>query len=127
MEGTTAPQTPAPSSEARNWAIVAHLGPIALSLVSLGILGWMVPLVVWLTQREANPFAAEHAKEALNFQILLVILFVLTIPLLILLFCIGIPAWIAIWLFEIVAGIAAAMRASDGLPYRYPLTPSFLG
>lgn len=127
MEGTAAPQTPAPSSEARNWAIVAHLGPIALSLVSMGILGWMVPLVVWLTQKEANPFAAEHAKQALNFQILLVILFVLTFPILFLLICIGIPAWIAIWFFEIVAGIAAAMRASDGLPYRYPLTPSFLG
>jgi uncharacterized Tic20 family protein len=29
----------------------------------------LAPLVIWLTKRRSAPFAARHAKEALNFQI----------------------------------------------------------
>jgi uncharacterized protein len=125
MEGTD--PSPGPRQDARNWAIAAHLGPIALSLVSLGILGWLVPLLVWLTQKEANPFAAEHAKESLNFRLLLVILYIVSLPLVFLFLCFGIPLWIGIWIFEIIAAVAGAMRAADGKPYRYPLTPRFVG
>ena len=114
----TAP-TPGPEPSARNWAIVAHLGPIALSLMSLGILGWLVPLVVLLTQKESSPFAAEHARESLNFRITLLIGYLLSLPLL-MLWCLFIPIWLAIWLVEIALGIVAAVRASEGQPYRYP-------
>ncbi len=115
-----APQSP--SQAARTWAIVAHLGPIALSLISAGMLGWLVPLVVLLTQKDQLPFAAQHARESLNFRITLLIFYVVSLPFLVFLWCIGIPLWIAVWVAEIVLGIVAAVRASDGLDYRYPLT-----
>jgi uncharacterized Tic20 family protein len=127
MEGTQTTPASGPSREARNWAILAHLGPIALALVSLGVLGWMVPLAVWLTHKTDDPFVAGHALASLNFRILLLILYILALPLIFLFFCFGIPLWGAIWIFELIAGIVAAVRASDGLPYRYPITPRFLG
>ena len=127
MEGTQQLPELSPTPEARNWAILAHLGPIALAILSVGMLGWMVPLVVWLTQKGHHPFAVEHAIASLNFRILLFILYVCALPLIFLFLCFGIPLWAAVWIFEIVAAITAAIRASDGLPYRYPLTPRFLG
>lgn len=111
-----------PGREACNWSIAAHLGPIALSLVSLGILGWLIPLTILLTQKGTMPFAAEHARESLNFRLTLLILYVVSLPLMVLLICLGIPFWICIWLAEIVISIMAAVRASEGRAFRYPLT-----
>jgi len=122
MDETRTEGTLEATREARNWAIAAHLGPIALSLVSLGILSWMVPLVVLLTQRDEHPFAAEHARESLNFHLTLLLAYLVSLPVLIFFFCLGIPLLGLVWLAEIVLGVMAAVRASDGRPYRYPLT-----
>src|SRR5204862_1793296 len=54
---------------ARNWARAAHLGPIVVSLASVGLLGWIVPLCVMRAQREVRPCAAEHARASLNFRL----------------------------------------------------------
>jgi uncharacterized Tic20 family protein len=122
MDGTQEPFEAAPGQTARNWAIAAHLGPVAMTLLSAGALGWLAPLVVWLTQKEAHPFAAEHAKEALNFNITVLLFFVLTFPILFFFFCIGVPIWLLVWAVQIVLAILAAIAASDGKPYRYPFT-----
>jgi hypothetical protein len=125
---STSPQMPGPPSQAaRNLAILAHLGPIALSLLSAGVLGWLVPLIVYLTQKNELPFAARHALESLNFRITLLLVYLVSLPFLILFWCIGIPLWIAVWLAEIVLAIVAAVRASDGLEYRYPLALRLIG
>ena len=121
MDGQEGTPGSMPSESARNWAILAHLGPIAVSLISAGGLGWLVPLAIWLTQKESNPFAAEHARESLNFRITVLILYVAAwvffwLP------CLSIPALFVIWIAEIVFGIVAAVKASEGKGYRYPMT-----
>jgi uncharacterized Tic20 family protein len=121
MDGPQETFEAAPDQSARNWAIVAHLGPVALTLLSLGTLGWLVPLVVWLTQK-TSLFVAAHAKEALNFNITLLLFFLLTLPVLVFFFCIGIPIWGLIWAAQIVLAVLAAIAASDGKGYRYPFT-----
>jgi uncharacterized Tic20 family protein len=119
-EPTQAPPGSAlPRPEERNWALAAHLGPIVLSFLSAGIFGWLVPLVIWLTQKESSPFAANHARESLNFRITLLIAYVAAIVLILVL--IGIPLLIAIIVTEIVLSVIAAIRASEGKPYRYPV------
>jgi uncharacterized Tic20 family protein len=49
------------TSEERTMALVSHLG---------GYFTWIVvPLVLWLQQKDQSQFVAHHAREALNFQI----------------------------------------------------------
>lgn len=54
------------SSEVRNWALGAHLSAILGAWLALSFLG---PLVVYLVKRDEHPFIALHAREALNFNI----------------------------------------------------------
>ena len=116
------------TSEQRNWAVGAHIGALAASVVTgLAVLG---PLLVYLIKKDEDAFVREHAREALNFQltwmiggvvggVLAVIVTVVTIGLgLIVLLPVAIGFAIA-W---IVFMVKAAMAASRGEWYRYPLT-----
>ena len=84
-------------------------------LALFSILG---PLIIWKTKGQSMPFAAEQAKESLNFQI--------TVFLLGLLFALLILALIGfalLWILgvaNLVLVIIAAIQVSDGKPYRYP-------
>ena len=111
-----------PSPEEKNWAVFAHLAALSGYLVPFG---WIVgPLVIYLIKKELMPFAAGEAKSALNFQITMAIAAVICIPLI--LVCIGIPLLILIALFDLVFIIVAAVRASDGMPYKYPIAFPFI-
>jgi len=113
----TYPGARIPDSEARTWAVVAHLSPLAAAFVGLPFLG---PLVVWLLKREAHPYVAEQAREALNFNLSM---FIYAMGAAIsIIFAIGIlllPALLVAWF---VLGIVGAVKAGNGEPYRYPLT-----
>ena len=82
--------------------------------------GLILPFVVWLVKRHDPDTVAAHAAEALNFHLSLLLYALLLVPLCI--FLIGIPLLIIMGLASIVLAIIAAVRASDGLLYRYPLT-----
>jgi uncharacterized Tic20 family protein len=89
---------------------------------------FLVPFIVWLVARQDWPFVALHAREALNFHVSLLIyglaLVVLALPLVITL--IGIPVLIAavfaLALGPLILAILAAIKASEGNAYHYPLT-----
>ncbi len=104
------------SSDEKTMAMIGHLS--ALSGVIIPFANIVAPLVIWQIKKDTMPFAAEQAKEALNFNITLtiaaIIAGVLIVVLigLILLPIIGV-AWIV---FTIIAGISA----SKGENYRYP-------
>jgi uncharacterized protein len=100
-------------SDSRGWAVAAHLTP----LLGLSFLG---PLVVWLIKREEDAFVEEHAREALNFQISVLIYGIVSGILVILV--IGILLLIALAIFAVVFPIVAAIKAANGQRYRYPLT-----
>ena len=112
------PEAPLPelTSEAKSWAVLCHLS--ALSGLLTGGLGFLVgPLVIWLVKRNDHPFIDDQGKESLNFQISLLIYILL-------LSCtiIGIPIALVLIVADIVLTIVAAVRASNGMVYRYPLT-----
>ncbi|MGH3440647.1 MAG: DUF4870 domain-containing protein [Nitriliruptorales bacterium] len=113
--------TAAPSKESRNWALLAHLSAFVAAWVALAFLG---PLVVWLVKRHEDAFVEAHAREALNFNITVLILVAIGIPLAFLI--IGIPLLIAIGIAWIVLTIRAAITASNGDLYRYPMTIRFV-
>ncbi len=93
--------------------MAAHLVP----LIGFSFIG---PLVIWLIKREEDPFVEEHAREATNFQISIVI-YVIISAILILVF-IGFLMLAAVGIFAFVAAIVAAIKAANGEVYHYPLT-----
>lgn len=120
------PSGPMPLSpeDERTWAIVAHVAPPALALVSMGTLGFLTPLIVWLVFRDRSQFVGDQAKEALNFQITLLIGYL--IGLVLILAVIGIFILIAVWVLSIVFGIQAAVAVNRHEPYRYPVNIRFI-
>jgi uncharacterized Tic20 family protein len=120
------PGAPAPLSAAdeRTWAIVAHLGPPLIALLTGGTLGFLTPLVVWLVFRDRSAFVEHQSKEALNFQITLFIAYLigwLTVFILI-----GFVVLAAAWVLSIVFGILAAVAVNRHEAYRYPINIRFI-
>ncbi len=127
----------------RLWAAGAHLAALALALLTswvAGIAGALGALGIWILKRDQSAFVAEHAKEAVNFNLsmfiyacaagligfLLVGATVLTLGLgiiltapagIVLLLAIG-----AIAVMWLVCSVIATFKAYNGESYRYPLT-----
>jgi hypothetical protein len=115
-------------SEERGWAMGAHLcgllwvlGSGSLIFLPFGglvlftILG---PLIILLSKGQSMPFVAAQAKESLNFQITVWLL-----GLVFALLAIVLIGFVFLWILGIVnlsLVVIAAIRVSDGTPYRYP-------
>ena len=111
------------SQEDRNWGMIGHLSALAAFIAPFlgGVLG---PLIVYLVKKDHSAFAAECAKEALNFNITVAIGYCIC-GLLAIVF-IGIPLMVALWIAWLVLVIVAGVRASEGTSYRYPATIRFV-
>lgn len=106
------------SSDERMWAMLCHLSAFAGYLVPFGnVLG---PLIIWLIKKDQYAFVDDQGKEALNFQISIMIWAAISAVLCFVI--IGIPLLIAVIIFSIVMTIVAAIKANGGESYRYPLT-----
>jgi len=123
---TTASGVPA---EERQWAMFAHLSALAGGLLTSAIGGWgffLGPLVIWLMKKDTMPFVADQAKEALNFNITvsaaMLVLLVLGVVTLGLGFLIAGPLMLIIGIAALVFIVMAAIKANDGVAYRYPFT-----
>ncbi|HEX3003180.1 MAG TPA: DUF4870 domain-containing protein [Angustibacter sp.] len=122
---------PMSPSDERTWAMLAHLAPFAGSLVGLPVVG---PLVVYLMYKDRSAFVRRHAAASLNFQIMLLIVtvlgFVVAVPIAIVTLGIGLVAFIigaiVVGVAAIVLQIVAAVAASRGQDYQYPLTPTLV-
>ena len=109
--------------EDRQLLIITHLSQL-LDLVT-GIGGFIVPLVIWLTQREKVLGMDAHGKMIINFQISMFIYSILAIPLM-LLFGLGFLILIAVGIIVLIFPIINAIKVSNGeIPY-YPLTIGIL-
>ena len=116
------PAAGAPSAEARQWAMFAHLSALVGYLIPFGsIIG---PLVVWQMKKNEMPFVDDQGKEALNFQITVAILAIVAILLILIL--IGFLLLWALAIADLVFIIVAAIAANNGQPYRYPFSFRFI-
>ena len=122
------PDTPSSTPQAltqedRTWGMIGHLSALALFIAPFlgGMLG---PLIVWLVKRDTSAFAGEAAKEALNFNITVVIGYAIC-GLFVFLF-IGILMMIALWVYWLVLTIIAGVKANEGVQYRYPVSIRFV-
>lgn len=111
------------SQNNRGYATVLHLSALAGYFFPFGSV--IAPLVMWLLKKDEDRFVDRTGRAVLNFQISVMIYFVLCIPLWFIL--IGIPMMFALWIFGLVATIIGAVKANDGLVWKYPLAIPFLG
>jgi len=118
------------SAEERQWAMFAHLSALAGGIITAGWAGsigcFIGPLVIWLMKKDTMPFVGDQAREALNFNITVAIiffaLFVLTLVTLGIGALLTVPIMILVGLAWLVFTIIASIKANQGERYRYPLT-----
>ncbi|MCM4156881.1 DUF4870 domain-containing protein [Gramella sp. AN32] len=103
--------------------VMTHLSQL-LDLVT-GIGGFVVPLIIWLTQREKVAGMDVHGKMILNFQISMFIYSIICIPLIFLL-GLGVILLILIGIIVLVFPILNAIKVSNGEMPSYPLSIEFL-
>lgn len=108
------------TADSRNWAVIGHLSAF---VQFLGIPAFLGPLVVWLIRKD-DPFSEDQAKEALNFNLSVLIYLILSALAIILL--IGLILLPMVLIFWFVFVIIAAVNASNNVAYRYPLTIRFI-
>jgi hypothetical protein len=85
----------------------------------LGV-GLILPLIVYLVKRQDSELVAAHAREVLNFHLSLVI-YAVPCAVLACLY-VGIPLLMALGAMWVICSIIAAIKASEGGFYHYPLT-----
>ncbi|HET9033301.1 MAG TPA: DUF4870 domain-containing protein [Dokdonella sp.] len=115
----------APVGDERTWALLGHLSALSAFIVT-GIGCVLGPLIIWLVKRDTLPFAADQAKEALNFNITvliaaagLVLFSIITVGIGLLL---TVPLGCALFFYWLIFTIIAAVNANNGIRYRYPFT-----
>ncbi|MDP2231891.1 DUF4870 domain-containing protein [Methylotenera sp.] len=101
-----------PSNDDKNIATITHLGGTVFSFVPA--------LIVWILKKDDSEYISGQAKEALNFQITVLLAYFISWVLAWIL--IGFVFMLIIWIFNIVLSIIAAISTSKGETYRYPFT-----
>jgi len=115
METPPLPSTP--HGNDKIWSMLCHVSTF------LGV-GFILPLIVYLAMKEDSHYVRSNAREALNFHISVLIYAICCIPLVFVV--IGIPILVLLGICSLVLSIVAAIRASDGETYHYPLTLRFV-
>jgi hypothetical protein len=112
-------ENPQLNKEEQNWAMFCHLSALSGFIIPLGnVLG---PLILWLVKKKDMPLVDQHGKEALNFQITVLIAFLVSLVLTVIL--IGFVLMFVVGIGALVLTIIAAVKVSNGeLDYKYPLT-----
>ncbi len=97
----------------RTVAILSHIVGIPFEFFG--------PLVAYLIFNGKGPFVTHHVKESLNFGITMILWVVIL--------CVSIVGLIVVLLvpaFYLIFRIVAAVQASQGVFYKYPLTFRFI-
>ena len=107
------------TSDQKNWGVYCHLASfLGIFLPALG--NFLGPGLIWLLKKDEQPFVADQGREVLNFQITLLLISIVA-GFLSAVF-IGV---VVLWLlpfYWVILTIIGAVKASDGVAYRYPWT-----
>ena len=108
----------ADEKQVRTWSAACHASALAGFFIPAAghFLG---PLIVWLSKRDIAPEIDEHGKEALNFQISMLIYSI--VAGILCLIVIGFVLLAILHVLNVVFVIIATIQANDGRMYRYPL------
>jgi uncharacterized Tic20 family protein len=111
----SSPQPLSPSDE-RLWSTLIHIGGI--------FFGFIPALIGYLVLKDRGPFVRSHTLTALNFQLTMLIAYVIGSVLTFIL--IGFLVLAAVGIVVLIFSIIAAIAANKGENYKYPLTIEFI-
>lgn len=114
--GAVPPVQPMSPADEKMWATLTHLSGIVFSFLG--------PLVAYLVMRDRGPFIRAHAATALNFQLTLMIAYIVSSLLIVVI--IGAVLLPLVGVVGLVFAIIAAVKANQGEWYTYPLTITFV-
>lgn len=103
--------------------VITHLSQLITLVTGFGSL--LLPLVLWLTQKEKVYQMDTHGKNIINFQLSLIVYCIICVPL-ILLFGLGLIGFVVLGIISIIFPIVNAIRASRGEAPTYPLSFNFI-
>ena len=115
--------SPELTEKEKTWGMLCHLFTFC-AFVGIPFGNIIAPLIIWQIKKNESQFVAYNGKEALNFQITLLIYSI--IPAILIVVFIGILLLFAILIMDIVLTIIAAIKANNGEHYRYPMTIRFI-
>lgn len=109
--------------EDRQTLMLAHLSQL-LDLVT-GFGGFIVPLIIWITNKDKIFDMDEQGKGIINFQLSMFLYALICVPL-ILLVGLGIIGLIGIGILCLVFPVINAIKVNNGEQPHYPLTIQFI-
>ncbi|MBB72479.1 MAG: hypothetical protein CMF50_08785 [Legionellales bacterium] len=107
-----------------NTASICHFSVLLNLILPIPFLNIILPLIVWSMKKNMDEFIDYHGKEAINFQISILIYTILSI--LLCLIVIGFFLLVALFFFNIIAVIVAGISAAKGERFHYPLCIRFI-
>lgn len=106
----------------RMWGMLCHLSALSGYIIPFGnVIG---PLIIYSMKKDEYAFVADQGKESLNFQISVLVYFIICGIGII--FLIGIPFLLIIPIVAFILTVVAAIRANNGEFYRYPFCIHFI-
>ena len=106
-----------------NLLVLTHLSQLLTYISGFG--GLVVPLILWLTQKDNVVGMDSQGKQIVNFQLSLIVYGLLSIPL-IFVFGVGIFTLIAICLVSLVIPIVNAIKVKNQQPPVYFMNIDFI-
>ena len=103
--------------------VITHLSQLVTLVTGFGSL--LLPLVLWLTQKEKVYQMDVHGKNIINFQLSLILWCIICVPL-ILFFGLGLLGFIVLGIVSVIFPIVNAIKASRGETPVYPFTITFI-
>ncbi len=104
------------------FSMFMHLAQLSSFIVPLA--GIVLPIVMWSQFKNESRLIDEHGRNIINWIISSVIYAIISAILIFVL--IGIPLLIAVGILSVIFSIIGAVRANDGIVYRYPLSINFM-
>lgn len=109
--------------EDKQLLLITHLSQLLNLFTAIG--GFVVPLVIWIMQKDKVLGMDAHGKMIINFQISMFIYTILSIPLVFLL-GLGLIAIFAITILALIFPVINTIKVSNGEIPSYPFTIDFI-
>lgn len=114
--GTEEPALVTPTSEEKTMAVLSHI----LCIVA----GFLAPLIIYLVKKDESAYVTAHAKESLNFQLTMLIAYIVSWILIFVL--VGFFLLFILGIANLVLVVIATIRASENKLYKYPFSIKFV-
>jgi len=111
-----------PDNSEKQFALFVHLSALLGFFIPFGNI--IAPLVMWQIKKNESAFIDDQGKEAVNFNLTLLLVGLALVLLTLITFGLGalltVPLGLALCVAWLIFAILAGIKANEGIAYRYP-------